>query len=317
MHQIVVLDGNAVNPGDLSWEWLGQYGEYHVYDRTEENEILDHIAAADLVFTNKTVLTAEILKSSPQLRYVGLLSTGQNSVHAPTAKELGIAVTYVPSYATNAVAQLTFALLLELCHHVGLHSDGVHRGDWVRSPDFCYWLTPQTELFGKSMGIVGMGNIGQAVGQIAYAFGMEVLYTSHTAKQLPYPAQFLSLEDLLGYCDVISLHCPLTAENAGFMNTQKIARMRQGSILLNTARGPLVEEQAVADALNSGHLGGFGADVVTVEPMAADSPLLGAPNCVLTPHIAWASRAARQRLMTAAESNLAAYLHGEVQNRVV
>lgn len=317
MHQIVVLDGHAVNPGDLSWEWLGQYGTYTVHPRTPADQIRRHIGGADVVFTNKTVLTREILQDCPQLRYVGLLSTGQNSVDAQAAKELGVAVTYVPAYSTHAVAQLTFALLLELCHHVGLHAEGVQQGDWVRSPDFCYWLTPQIELWGKTLGIVGMGSIGQAVGQIAGAFGMEVLYTSRSPKQLPYPAQALPLEQLLGRCDVVTLHCPLTEQTAGLMNARRVGQMKEGAILLNTARGPLVEEKAVADALHSGHLGGFGADVAAAEPMSPDSPLLGAPNCVLTPHIAWASHAARQRLMTAAAGNLAAFLQGREQNRVV
>ena len=316
MHKIVVLDGHAVNPGDLSWEWLGRYGTYQVHERTPKERIRAHIGDADMVLTNKTVLTREILRDCPGLNYVGLLSTGQNSVDAQAARELGVAVSYVPAYSTHAVAQLTFALLLELCHQAGLHAQGVRQGDWVRSPDFCYWLTPQVELWGKTMGIVGMGSIGQAVGQIAVAFGMQVLYTSPSPKALPFPARPLPLEQLLEESDVVTLHCPLTEQTAGLIDARRLARMKPGAILLNTARGPLVEEQAVADALCAGRLGGFGADVSAVEPMASDCPLLSAPNCVMTPHIAWASLAARQRLMTQAEENLAAFLRGETRNRV-
>ncbi|MCC8121186.1 MAG: D-2-hydroxyacid dehydrogenase, partial [Oscillospiraceae bacterium] len=259
MHKIVVLDGHAVNPGDLSWEWLGRYGAYQVHERTPKERIRAHIGDADLVLTNKTVLTGEILRDCPGLDCVGLLSTGQNSVDAQAARELHIAVSYVPAYSTHAVAQLTFALLLELCHHVGLHAQGVQQGDWVRSPDFCYWLTPQTELWGKTMGIVGMGSIGQAVGQIAVALGMQVLYTSPSPKQPSFPARPLPLEALLEQSDVVTLHCPLTEQTAGLMNARRLAQMKPGAVLLNTARGPLVEEQAVAAALGSGRLGGCGA----------------------------------------------------------
>ncbi len=316
MHKIVVLDGQTVNPGDLDWSWLGKYGEYQVYPRTPEDLIRQRIGDADIILTNKTVLTRDILAAHPGIRYVGLLSTGLNSVDLDTARSMGIAVTSVPEYATQAVAQLTFALLLELCNHVGMHAEDVAAGSWVESPDFCYWLTPQVELYGLTAGIVGMGRIGRAVCRIAGAFGMNVLYTSHT-EDMEVKARFMSLEELLPECDVVTLHCPLTDETAGMVNAEFLSRMKPGAILINTARGGLVDEQAVADALRSGQLGGFGADVSASEPMSPGSPLLNAPNCVITPHIAWASLAARSRLMDTAESNLDAWSRQEKKNRIV
>ncbi len=316
MHKIVVLDGYVLNPGDLSWKPLESLGSVTVYDRTPAEKIVERIADADIILTNKTPITRQTLLDCPSVKYVGALATGFNTIDIAAAKELGVAVTNVPAYSTDAVAQFTMALLLEVCHHVGEHSRGVMAGDWVRSIDFCYWQYPQIELAGKTFGIIGMGKIGQAAGKLADAFGMKVLYHAHHARELPYPATFCSLEDLLAQSDVISLHCPLTDETAAIINPHTISMMKKDAILLNTARGPLVDEQAVADALKEGKLTGYAADVVGREPMAADSPLLGAPRCILTPHIAWASHAARGRLMDVAIGNVFAFCEGKRQNRV-
>ncbi len=316
MHKIVVLDGYVLNPGDLSWKPLESLGSVTVYDRTPAEKIVERIADADIILTNKTPITRQTLLDCPSVKYVGALATGFNTIDIAAAKELGVAVTNVPAYSTEAVAQFTMALLLEVCHHVGEHSRGVMAGDWVRSIDFCYWQYPQIELAGKTFGIIGMGKIGQAAGKLADAFGMKVLYHAHHPRELPYPATFCSLEDLLAQSDVISLHCPLTDETAAIINPHTISMMKKDAILLNTARGPLVDEQAVADALKEGKLAGYAADVVGREPMAADSPLLGAPRCILTPHIAWASHAARGRLMDVAIGNVFAFCEGKRQNRV-
>ena len=316
MHKIVVLDGYVLNPGDLSWAPLETLGSVTVYDRTPAELIVQRIADADIVLTNKTPITRQTLLDCPGVRYVGALATGYNTIDTAAAKELGVAVTNVPAYSTKAVAQFTMALLLEVCHHVGEHSRGVMAGDWVKSADFSYWNYPQTELDGKTFGIIGMGQIGQATGKLADAFGMKVLYNAHLPKELPYPAEFCPLDELLARADIVSLHCPLTSETNGIINRQSISRMKKGAILLNTARGPLVDEQAVADALRDGKLAGFAADVVSREPMAADSPLLGVPGCILTPHIAWASHAARGRLMDVAIGNVFAFCDGKRQNRV-
>lgn len=316
MHKIVVLDGYVLNPGDLSWKPLESLGSVTVYDRTPAEKIVERIADADIILTNKTPISRQTLLDCPSVKYVGALATGFNTIDIAAAKELGVAVTNVPAYSTDAVAQFTMALLLEVCHHVGEHSRGVMAGDWVRSIDFCYWQYPQIELAGKTFGIIGMGKIGQAAGKLADAFGMKVLYHAHHPRELPYPATFCSLEDLLAQSDVISLHCPLTDETAAIINPHTISMMKKDAILLNTARGPLVDEQAVADALKEGKLTGYAADVVGREPMAADSPLLGAPRCILTPHIAWASHAARGRLMDVAIGNVFAFCEGKRQNRV-
>ena len=316
MHKIVVLDGYVLNPGDLSWKPLESLGSVTVYDRTPAEKIVERIADADIILTNKTPITRQTLLDCPSVKYVGALATGFNTIDIAAAKELGVAVTNVPAYSTEAVAQFTMALLLEVCHHVGEHSRGVMAGDWVRSIDFCYWQYPQIELAGKTFGIIGMGKIGQAAGKLADAFGMRVLYHAHHPRELPYPATFCSLEDLLAQSDVISLHCPLTDETAAIINPHTISMMKKDAILLNTARGPLVDEQAVADAIKEGKLTGYAADVVGREPMAADSPLLGAPRCILTPHIAWASHAARGRLMDVAIGNVFAFCEGKRQNRV-
>lgn len=314
--KIVILDGAVVNPGDLSWEGLAGFGACTVYGRTPPEEVVSRARDAEIVLTNKVYFTGKLMEQCPRLQYIGALATGYNNIDVAAARRLGIAVTNVPAYSTHAVAQFTMALLLELCHHAGRHADGVQAGKWVKAPDFCYWETPQLELWGKRFGVFGMGQIGQAAGALAHAFRMEVLYCSRHEKTLPYPARKCGIEELLAEVDILSLHCPLTADTFHLIDGEALSRMKDGAILLNTARGPLVDEQAVTEALKSGKLGGYGADVSESEPMAADSPLLGAPNCIVTPHIAWASKEARGRLINAAVENVRAFLRGERKNRV-
>lgn len=318
--KIVILDGYAENPGDLSWQGIedlaGPEG-FVVYDYTPQEEILDRMKGAGVVFTNKTPLTAETIAACPGLKYIGVLATGYNVVDVAAAKAHGVTVTNIPTYGTSAVAQYTMALLLELCHHVGAHSDSVLRGDWTKSRDFCYWNFQLMELAGKTMGLIGYGRIGQAVGRLARAFGMELLVYTQPEPQKPEPgAEFVSLEELLRRSDAVSLHCPLFPENTGMINSERLALMKNGAFLLNTARGPLIDETAVAQALKSGRLGGAALDVVSVEPIREDNPLLGAPNCLITPHIAWAAKESRARLMDIATENLRAFLDGRPVNVV-
>lgn len=316
--KIVVLDGYAANPGDLSWEKIRAFGELTVYDRTQPQEILPRIADAEIVYTNKVPLSRETLSRCPKLRLVSVLATGYNIVDVQAARELGITVCNVPAYSTNDVAQMTFALLLEICHHVGHHAETVRAGKWTACKDFCYWDFPPIGLAGKTMGIVGFGQIGRAAAQLAQAFGMTVLVQTRT----PRPEmeterlRFCSLEELLAASDVISLHCPLTEQTQGLICERTLSLMKDGAILLNTGRGPLVDEKAVADALTGGKLLGYGADVVSKEPIEEGNPLLGAPNCFLTPHIAWATYDARSRLMAVSAENLRAFLSGAPQNVV-
>ncbi len=316
MHKIVVLDGAVLNPGDLSWEPLEKLGILTVYDRTPKEKILSHIRDADIVLTNKTPLSGEILSKAPSVKFIGALGTGFNSIDTAAACRLGIAVANVPTYSTHDVAQFTMALLLEVCHRIGAHSEEVQKGKWANSTDFCYWSYPQLELWGKTFGIIGMGRIGQAAGKLAEAFGMRVLYYSRSPKGLPFPAEYVSLEQLLAESDIVSLHCPLTPQDRGMIGKERIAQMKDGAILLNTSRGSLVDEEAVAQALKSGKLYAFAADVLPQEPMRKDSPFFGLPNAILTPHIAWASRAARKRLLDVTAGNIAAFLEGKVLNRV-
>ena len=318
--KIVILDGYAENPGDLSWqgfqELVGE-GNLTVYDYTPAEEILARMEGAEIVLTNKTPLTAETIAQCPQLKYIGVLATGYNVVDVNAARAHSVAVTNIPTYGTSAVAQYTMALLLELCHHVGAHSDSVHRGDWTKSRDFCYWNYPLMELSGKTMGLIGYGRIGQAVGRLARAFGMELLVYTEPAPKEPEPGVgFVGLEELLGRADVVSLHCPLFPENTGRINSGRLGLMKNGAFLLNTARGPLIDEAAVAEALKSGTLGGAALDVVSVEPIKSDNPLLSAPNCLITPHIAWAAKESRARLMDIAVENLRGFLNGRPVNVV-
>lgn len=314
--KIVILDGYPSNPGDQSWDALRQFGDLTVYDRTAPEDTVARVGDAEIVLLNKTPLGADVFEACPSLRLVSVLATGYNIVDVQAARAHGVTVCNVPGYSTGAVAQMTFALLLEITQQVGLHSAAVFAGDWQNSPDFCFWKKPLTELAGKTMGLVGYGAIGQAVGKIALAFGMDLLVTARHEKPMPAGAKFVDLDTLLRGSDVVSLHCPQTAENLHMINAETLAKMKDGAILLNTARGGLLDERAVADALKSGKLGAFGADVVSKEPIAADNPLLTAPNCFLTPHIAWAPYETRLRLHRVSADNIRAFLAGTPQNVV-
>ena len=319
--KIVVLDGYTENPGDLSWSGFEGLGEFTVYDRgseaDKEGEAIARIGDAEIVITNKTPITKRVLDSCPSIRYIGVLATGYNVVDYAYAAEKGIPVTNIPGYGTDTVAQFTFALLLEICHHVAHHSDAVHAGRWEKSPDFCFCDYLQIELAGKTMGIIGFGRIGQKVGTIAKAFGMRVLaYSPHEYESGKVIGTYVNLETLLAESDVISLHCPLFPETEGIINQGTIAKMKDGVIILNNGRGPLIVEQDLADALNSGKVQAAGVDVVSVEPIKGDNPLLTAKNCFITPHIAWATKEARQRIMDCAVNNVKAYLAGAPVNVV-
>ena len=309
--KIVILDGFASNPGDLSWEEIAAQGELTVYERSTAQEAAERIGDAEIVFLNKTPISAETLEKCPNVKMIGILATGYNIVDTAACKARGIPVCNVPGYSTMAVAQMTFALLLEMCQQVGQHSRAVFAGQWQNNADFCFWNTPLTELAGKTFGIVGYGAIGKAVGEIAKAFGMELLVTARREKE-----GHVSLEELLRRSDIISLHCPQTADNLQMINAETLAMMKPGAILLNTARGGLIDEMAVAEALKCGHLAWYGADVASREPITADNPLLSAPNCFLSPHIAWAPTQTRQRLHQIAAENLRAFLAGKPQNVV-
>lgn len=314
--KIVILDAYAANPGDLSWDEFAALGELTVYDRTAQEYAAARIGDAEVVFINKVRLTDDIFAACPNLKLVSILATGYNIVDLAAAKRRGITVCNVPGYSTRAVVQMTFALLLEICQQVGLHSGAVHTGRWQTCPDFCFWDRPLIELDGKAIGIVGYGAIGSAVGTVAQALGMKLLVTARHEKPVPEGARFVSLPELLAQSDVVSLHCPQTAENARMIDAGALAQMKDGAILINTARGGLLDEQAVADALRSGKLLAAGMDVVSAEPIRADNPLLTAPNCFLTPHIAWAPLETRRRLQAISAENLRAFLAGKPQNVV-
>jgi len=312
---IVVLDGYTLNPGDLDWAGLAALGNLAVYDRTPAGLVLERAGDAEIVLTNKTVLMRDTIMALSRMRYIGVLATGYNVVDIAAAKERGVIVTNVPTYGTPAVAQATFALLLELTNHVGHHSETVRAGRWTKSPDFCYWDYPLIELSGLTLGIVGFGAIGQAVARIARAFGMKVIV--HTVPQGDGEGvEFVDLERLFAEADVVSLHCPLTPLTKGLVNRERLALMKPTAFLVNTGRGPLVDEAALAQALNEGRIAGAALDVLSVEPPAADNPLLSAQNCIITPHIAWATKAARSRLMDIAVANVKAFLAGAPVNVV-
>lgn len=315
---IAILDGFTANPGDLSWDAIAQMGNLTVYDRTAPQEVAERIRGAEVVYTNKTVITREHMEQNPQLRLISVTATGYNVVDLVAAREHGIPVCNVPAYSTRDVAQMTFALLLEICHQVGHHSQTVKDGKWTSCPDFCYWDYAPMALYGKTMGIVGFGQIGQAVAKLAVAFGMEVLVQSRTPrKELEEEhIHFTDLDTLLRRADVISLHCPLTDATKELICKDSIQKMKDGVILLNTGRGPLLCEKDVAEALSSGKMGALGADVVTKEPIEKENPLLTAPNCFLTPHIAWATKDARERLIAVSAENLRQFLNGTPQNVV-
>jgi len=318
--KIVVLDGYTLNPGDLSWDGLEKIGELTVYDRTEKEaaQIISAIGSAEIIFTNKTPLSKEVLEQTPSVKYIGVLATGYNIVDTDAAKSRGIAVTNIPTYGTTAVAQFTFALILELCHHMGDHSQAVKNGDWSTCPDFCFWNTPLIELAGKTLGIIGFGRIGQATAKVAMAFGMKVLYhdVNNTSEIDAEQCQYAGLDELFGQSDIISLHCPLFDSTKGIINTGNIAKMKTGAMIINTSRGPLVVEKDLTEALNSGKLAGAALDVVSTEPIEIGNELLKAKNCLITPHIAWAPKESRSRLMDTAVQNLNAYLQGTPQNVV-
>lgn len=317
---IVILDGYTENPGDLSWSELEALGTLTVYDRTsltDEAEIIKRIGNAPIVFTNKTPISRAVLDACPGIRFIGILATGYNIVDVAYAKEKGIPVSNVPSYGTASVSQFSIALLLEVCHHIGHHSESVRQGRWVSCPDWCYWDYPLIELEGKTMGIIGFGRIGQAEGRIARALGMKVLaYDLYPNEAGHTIAEYVSLDELYARSDVITLHCNLTAENTGMINRSSIAKMKDGVILINNARGQLINEQDVAEALNSGKMGAAGLDVVYTEPIRPDNPLLNAKNCIITPHISWAPRESRQRIMDTSVENLRAFLSGTAINVV-
>jgi glycerate dehydrogenase len=313
--RIVVLDGHTLNPGDLSWSALEALGDCAVHPRTAPAQVLERAGEAGVVLTNKTVLSAEVIAQLPQLRYIGVLATGYNVVDVAAARQRGIPVTNVPDYATRSTAQMTIALLLELTQHVGHHARTVRDGRWCASVDFSYADYPLVELDGLTLGLIGFGRIARATAEIARALGMRVI--AHTRSNKPVAGvQMTDLETLLRESDVLSLHCPLNADNAGLINAARLALMKPGAFLLNTARGPLLDEQALADALNSGHLAGAGLDVLSVEPARPDNPLLTAKNCMITPHIAWATRAARARLLEAVVANVRDFLAGRPRNVV-
>ena len=318
--KIVVLDGYTTNPGDLNWEGIGQYGEITVYNRTsftDEAEILHRIGDAQIVYTNKTPLSRATIEKAPNMKFIGVIATGYNVVDTAAAKEKGIPVCNVPTYGTAAVGQFTFALLLEICSHVGIHNDAVQAGRWITCPDMCFWDRPLIELAGKTIGLIGCGRIGQATGKIADAMGMNVIaYDEHPTEAGKAVAKHVSLDELYKQSDVVSLHCPLTSTNQGMINKDSIAKMKDNVIIINTSRGGLINERDLAEALNSGKILAAGVDVVSVEPMKADNPLLKAKNCIITPHIAWTPKESRKRLLDVAAGNLKAFIDGNPINVV-
>lgn len=315
--KIVDLDAHAVNPGDLSWEQFENFGELIIYERTPQEEVVNRAKDADAILINKIKITSEILEQLPKLRYIGELATGYNNIDLEAASQRNIVVSNIPAYSTMSVAQHAFALLLNVTNSVSHYVKESRSGVWSHCPDFCYWNTPLLELAGKTIGIVGFGNIGRQVAQIAHAFGMEVIAaTSKTIGSLPDYVKKSTIEGLFASSDVISLHCPLTNDNFHFINEKAISFMRKGVILINTARGALIDSNAVAKALSSGHIGAYCADVMEEEPPVEQTSILSAPNAFITPHIAWASRAARLRLMDIAVDNLKAFLEGKPKNQV-
>lgn len=315
--KIINLDASALNPGDLSWDVLNQFGEVTLYQKTEsEAEAIARISDHEIVLVNKVPITETLLAACPNIKLICVQATGYNIVDTAACAKRGIPVCNVPDYGTAAVAQFTLALMLELCHRIGLHDQVVHDGKWCRSKTFCFWDTPQMELGGKTLGIIGFGRIGQATAKLAQAFGMKVIAYSRSRKQTELNVEYVELDELLSRSDFLSLHCPLFPENTKMVNTPFIEKMKDGAFLINTARGGLLDEQAVADALACGKLSGAAVDVVTEEPMKTYNPLLTAPNCIITPHIAWAPRESRQRLLDCCVENIRSYLAGSPQNVV-
>lgn len=318
--KIVNLDSYALNPGDLDWSPLKELGDCTFYDRTpvnDDNEILKRIGDAEIVLTNKTPLDEHVISTAPNLKYIGVTATGYNVIDTEAATKANISVTNIPTYGTDAVAQFTFALLLEITSHVGLHNQLVHDGRWSSNPDFTFWAKPLMELQGKTLGLIGFGSIAKKVAEIGHAFSMNIIFYNHRPKtDLPNYVKQLSLEELYQQSDIISLHVPQTPETTEMINQKAISQMKDGVILINTARGGLISEKDVADALNDGKIAAAGVDVVQKEPIPADSPLLSAKNCYITPHIAWAPRETRNRLLGIVVDNLQAFLNGEKLNVV-
>ncbi|HJC67473.1 MAG TPA: D-2-hydroxyacid dehydrogenase [Candidatus Enterocloster excrementigallinarum] len=316
--KIVVLDGYTENPGDLSWEGLEKLGDLTVYDRTPADQIAERIGDADAVYTNKTPISEETIKACPSMKFIGVLATGYNVIDVEAAKKAGIVVSNIPTYGTDAVAQYAIALLLELCHHVGEHSDCVKAGEWTHNQDWCFWKYPLVELAGKTFGVIGFGRIGQRTAKIAEALGMKILaYDEYPNKALETEnCRYVELDQLLAESDVISLHCPLFPSTQGIINSSTIAKMKDGVKIINTSRGPLIVEADLKEALDSGKVSGAAVDVVSTEPIKEDNPLLQAKNMIITPHIAWAPRESRQRLMDIAVANLASFVEGKPQNVV-
>jgi len=314
---IVVLDGYTLNPGDITWKGMEKLGNLTVYDRTPADKIVERIGNAEVVFTNKTPISIETFEACPNIKFVGVLATGYNVVDVVAAKEKGIPVTNIPTYGTDAVGQFIIGLLLEICHHIDHHDKAVHDGRWENNDDWCFWDYPLIELAGKTMGVIGFGRIGQTTGRIAKALGMKVIafdeYQNDAFKEL---AEYVSLDTLFSESDVIALHCPLFPSTEGIINKDNIAKMKDGVIILNNSRGPLIVEQDLADALNSGKVYAAGVDVVSTEPIKSDNPLLTAKNCIITPHISWAPKESRQRLMNISVDNLDAFIKGTPKNVV-
>jgi glycerate dehydrogenase len=316
--KIVILDGYTMNPGDLSWDGLRELGDLDVYDRTYPGQVLERAKGADILLINKAVLNSEILKALPDLKYAGVLATGYNVIDLEEAGRHGIIVTNVPAYSTDSVAQMTFALILELCNHVQSHSDSVMSGKWSACPDFSYREYPLIELASKTMGIIGYGNIGRKVCQIACSFGMKVMVAESSRKNQPTQKRIerVGLTELLSSSDIVSIHCPLTPETRGMINIENLKLMKRSAFLINTSRGPVVVEKDLADALNEGLIAGAGLDVLSSEPPSHDNPLFSAKNCIITPHIAWATREARKRLIDIAVDNVRAFIQGSPINVV-
>ena len=315
--KIVNIDGVCTNPGDLSWEPFKKYGDLTVYDRTEPDQIYDRIKDADIIMINKTVITNEMLDRLPKLQYVALQSTGVNVIDTKEARKRGITVTNIPAYSTNEVAQMVFAYILHLTNKVAMHDDAVHNGEWCSCPDFCFWNAPLEELNGKTIGIIGFGSIGKRVAKIADAFGMKIIVnTPHIPLEEYDNISFVSFDELMKNSDIVTCHCPLNDKTEKLINSDSISMMKRTAILINTSRGPVVDEQALADALNNNRIKAACVDVLSVEPPSDDNPLLHAKNCVITPHISWAAVETRARLLEILEANLKAYLEGNPQNVV-
>lgn len=314
--KIVILDAYALNPGDLSWEGIQNLGDCKIYDRTSADLTVERAIDAEVIFTNKVIIDKEIIEKLPKLKFIGVLATGFNVVDTVAAKNVGIVVCNIPAYSTQSVAQMVFSHILHFSQNISVHANSVSAGDWAKSDDFAYWLTPQRELAGKTLGIVGFGQIGQAVAKIALAFNMKVVFNNRSKKETALDATQVELDVLLTQSDFVSINCPLTDANKGFINKSSLAQMKPSAFLINTGRGPLINEQDLTDALNTQQIAGAGLDVLALEPASIDNPLPNAKNCYITPHIAWATLEARQRLMQIANNNLIAFIEGSPINVV-